>query len=64
MANLTYIDVLVEDRVRKMFSHLAVHENPLVREMGKLIHRRATHRGIFQGVIPDDPGDTIHQSDD
>ena len=64
VANLNYIDVLVEDHVRKTFSHLAVDENPLVREMGKLIHRRATHRGIFQRVIPDDSGDTIHQSDD
>ena len=61
---LTYIDVLVEDCVREMFSNLYVHENPLVREMGKLIHRHAKHRGIFQGVFPEDTGETIHQSDD
>ena len=64
MANWTYIDVLVEDRVHKMFSNLSVHENSLVQEMGKLIHWRAKHRGIFQGVLPEDTGDTIHQSDD
>ena len=64
VANLTYIDVLVEDRVQKMFSNLSVHENPLVQEMGKLIHWRARHRGIFQGVLPEDTWDTVHQSDD
>ena len=64
MSNLTYIEALVEDRVRKMFSNLSVHENPLVQKMGKINHWRAKHRGIFQGVIPEDTEDTVHQSDD
>ena len=48
VANLTYIEALVEDRVQKMFSNLSVHDNSLVRKMGKIIHWRAKHRGIFR----------------
>ena len=64
VANLTYIADLVEDRVRMMFSNLSMHENPLVQQMGKISHWCAKHRGIFQRVIPEDTGDTVHQSDD
>ena len=64
VANLTYIEDLVEDRVRMMFSNLSMHENPLVQQMGKINHWRAKHRGVFQRVIPEDTGDTVHQSDD
>ena len=64
MDNLTYIDVLVEDWVRKIFSNISEHGNPLVRAMGKLRHRRATHRSVFLEVLPEDTEDTDHQSVD
>ena len=64
VANLPYIEVLVENRVRNMFLNISEHGNPLVRAMGKLRHRRATHRGIFRGVLPVDTGEPDHQSDD
>ena len=64
MANLTYIDDLVEERVRKMFLKLSEHGNPLVRAIGEIRHRRATYRSIFQEVIPEDAEDSDHQSAD
>ena len=51
--------------VKRQIGHrVASIPKPLVQEMGKLIHWRAKHRGIFQGVLPEDTGDTFHQSDD
>ena len=46
MANLPYIDELLEDRVNKMFQTLSTHDNPVVRSMG---HQwLAKHRNILQ----------------
>ena len=62
--NLTYIEILVEKRIQNMFLKISELGNPLVRAMGKLRHRRATHWGIFRGVVPVDTKEPDHHSDD
>ena len=48
VANLPYIDELLEDRVDKMFQTISTHDNPVVRSMGHLYQWCAKHRNIFQ----------------
>ena len=48
MANLPYIDALMEDRVRKMFHMISTDDNPLVQTVRHLYQWRVTHRNIFQ----------------
>ena len=64
VADLPFIDVLLEERVRKMFLKLSDHVNPLVRAMGEPRHRRATYRSIFREVLPEDTEETEQQSAD
>ena len=64
VAELPFIDALVEERVQKMYLKLSDHANPLVRAMGELRHRRATYRSIFREVIPEDTEDIEQQSVD
>ena len=63
-ANLPYIEVLLEDRVQKMFSNITEHENPLVRSVGQLYQGRAVYRNIFQRALPDDSGEPSHEGED
>ena len=50
VANLPYIDELMEDRVHKMFHMISTHDNPLVQTVGHLYQWHVTHRNIFQGL--------------
>ena len=50
VANLPYIEDLMEERVLKMFHMISTHVNPLVRSVGHLSQWRVTHRNIFQGL--------------
>ena len=52
VANLPYIDELMESNVQKMYDIINKHTNPLVQSMGHFNQRRAKHRNIFLGVLP------------
>ena len=58
VANLPYIDEVLDQKVQKMFEIILGHENPLVQSMGHFNQRRAIHRNIFQGVQSVDIRDT------
>ena len=60
MANLPYIDELLEDRVHKMFQSISTHDNPIVRTMGHLNQWRAKHRNIFRELCNSEEA-LIHQ---
>ena len=50
VANLPYIDELMEDWVHKMFHMISTHDNTLVQTVGHVYQWRVTHRNIFQGL--------------
>ena len=58
LANLPYIEDLIENHVNKMSKIILTHENPLVREMGHHSQWRAKFRNIFPGELPEDTGIT------
>ena len=64
VANLPYIDVLLENRVQMMFSNISPKENPLVWSVGQHSQQRAKYRNFFQGVLPKDLWGSGHQSED
>ena len=58
LANLPYIEDLIENHVNKMSTIILTHENPLVREMRHHNQWRAKFRNIFSEEQPEDTGIT------
>ena len=52
VANLSYIDELMEYNVQKMYNIINKHDNPLVQSIGHFNQRHVKHRNIFLGVPP------------
>ena len=58
VANLPYMEELIEHRVKEMYKHILTHENPLIQTVGLYSQQHAKFRSIFQGIQQKDTGIT------
>ena len=58
LANLPYIEELLDHHVQRMYNVISSHENPLVRSMGHFSQWRAIYQNIFHRALLNETADT------